>query len=81
MEVCAKWFSSAINENENSLISSYKVENMNGIFQNGHIQHERTSVEASRKISKQVSPLNSSDVLRCLWIYGDMVIMDYGLYK
>ncbi|EXB93961.1 Folylpolyglutamate synthase [Morus notabilis] len=30
MEVCAKWFSSAINENENSLISSYKVENMNG---------------------------------------------------
>ncbi|XP_024025430.1 folylpolyglutamate synthase isoform X2 [Morus notabilis] len=62
MEVCAKWFSSAINENENSLISSYKVENMNGIFQNGHIQHERTSVEASRKISKQILLFNCMEV-------------------
>lgn len=57
MEVCAKWFSGALNKNENSLISSFKVRNMDDIHQNGHDQLEAKNVEGSCKISKQASSL------------------------
>ena len=57
MEVCAKWFSGAVNKNENSLISSFKVGNMDDIRQNGHVQLEAKNVEGSCKISKQASSL------------------------
>lgn len=62
MEVCAKWFSGAVNKNENSLISSFKVGNIDDIRQNGHVQLEVKNVEGSCKISKQILLFNCMEV-------------------
>ena len=59
MEVCAKWFSSAVKGNENPLNSSYTVGNMDDICQNGHLQHELKNVNGSCKVSKQVRVHNN----------------------
>lgn len=53
MEVCAKWFSSAVKGNKKSS-SSFKVEYLEEVWGNGHIQHELGSMEESEKQLKQV---------------------------
>lgn len=62
MEACAKWFSGAVNKNENTLISSFKVGNIDDIRQNGHVQLEAKNVEGSCKISKQILLFNCMEV-------------------
>ncbi|XP_062117917.1 folylpolyglutamate synthase [Humulus lupulus] len=60
VEACAKWFSSSIKENEHSSVSSYKLEKMDRILRNGHLQHENEF--GSCKISKQILLFNCMDL-------------------
>jgi folylpolyglutamate synthase len=53
MEACAKWFSSAVKGNMKPLSTSFKVECLEEVWGNGHIQHARKSME-SDKLLKQV---------------------------
>ncbi|KAF4373634.1 hypothetical protein F8388_025328 [Cannabis sativa] len=43
VEACANWFSSSIKENENSSVSNFKLDKMNGVPTNGHFQPELDS--------------------------------------
>ncbi|KAL5546442.1 hypothetical protein UlMin_006129 [Ulmus minor] len=61
MEVCAKWFSKAVETKEKSSISSYKVGNMNGLVGNGQLQHEKENIKPG-KISKQILLFNCMNV-------------------
>ncbi|KAF5473234.1 hypothetical protein F2P56_009860 [Juglans regia] len=61
MEVCAKWFSSAVNENKKSS-SSFKDRNLEEAWGNGNIQHEIRSMEESEKSLKQILLFNCMDV-------------------
>ncbi|KAF2289354.1 hypothetical protein GH714_035243 [Hevea brasiliensis] len=57
IEVCAKWFSSAVQESKQlpKLLSSFHdVEITNEVWANGYIQSERGSTAESNKISKKV---------------------------
>ncbi|KAJ9184910.1 hypothetical protein P3X46_004595 [Hevea brasiliensis] len=58
MEVCAKWFSSAVQEIKQLpklSSSSHDVESMKEVWGNGYIQSERGSTDESNKISKKLS--------------------------
>ncbi|PON64548.1 Folylpolyglutamate synthetase [Trema orientale] len=59
LEACAKWFSSSIKDNE--LVSSLRVENMDCILGNGHLQLEKEK-NGSCKISKQILLFNCMEL-------------------
>ncbi|XP_042945788.1 folylpolyglutamate synthase-like isoform X2 [Carya illinoinensis] len=61
MEVCANWFSSAVNENKKSS-SSFKDRNLEEVWGNGNIQHEIRSMEESEKSLKRILLFNCMDV-------------------
>jgi folylpolyglutamate synthase len=48
MEACAKWFSSAVKGNMKPLSTSFKVECLEEVWGNGHIQHARKSMESDK---------------------------------
>ncbi|KAM6568216.1 hypothetical protein CsatB_016201 [Cannabis sativa] len=60
VEACANWFSSSIKENENSSVSNFKLDKMNGVPTNGHFQREKEV--GSCKISKQILLFNCMDL-------------------
>lgn len=62
MEVCARWFSSAVQESKQLpklLSSSHDVEIIKEVWGSGYIQSERDSSVESNKISKKVGLLLS----------------------
>ncbi|KAF5474203.1 hypothetical protein F2P56_006119 [Juglans regia] len=61
MEVCAKWFSSAVKGNNKSS-SSFKVEDLEEVWGNGHIQQEIGSMKESEKQLQQILLFNCMDV-------------------
>lgn len=58
IEACAKWFSVAVKGNNQSpplvLSSSHNIENINVVWKNGHVQHEKCNIQEFNKISKKV---------------------------
>jgi len=58
IEACAKWFSVAVKGNNQSpplvLSSSHNIENINIVWKNGHVQHEKCNIQEFNKISKKV---------------------------
>ncbi|KAG8646573.1 folylpolyglutamate synthase isoform X5 [Manihot esculenta] len=65
MEVCAKWFSSAVQESKqlpNLSSSSHDVESMKEVWGNGYIQSERGNTNESNKISKKILLFNCMEV-------------------
>lgn len=68
MEVCGRWFSSAIKENQKTS-SCFRVEDREQIWDNGHLQRGTEEMAESTKISKQVKSIQteiSSSNSRCL---------------
>ncbi|XP_042514292.1 folylpolyglutamate synthase-like isoform X3 [Macadamia integrifolia] len=61
MEVCAKWFSSAVKE-DNISSSSFGNEKMKESLSNCAGQHRKQNFEGSKRISKQVLLFNCMDV-------------------
>ncbi|XP_065856142.1 folylpolyglutamate synthase isoform X2 [Euphorbia lathyris] len=64
MEVCAKWFSSAVQYKKQypQLFSSHDSESMKIVPGNGYIQCERSKYEESNKIIKKILLFNCMDV-------------------
>ncbi|XP_048236266.1 folylpolyglutamate synthase isoform X2 [Ricinus communis] len=64
MEACAKWFSSAVQENKTlpELSSPNGAQVMKEVLGNGYIQCERSSAEESKKTSKKILLFNCMDV-------------------
>ncbi|XP_021664822.2 folylpolyglutamate synthase isoform X2 [Hevea brasiliensis] len=65
IEVCAKWFSSAVQESKQlpKLLSSFHdVEITKEVWANGYIQSERGSTAESNKISKKILLFNCMEV-------------------
>ncbi|KAG8648934.1 folylpolyglutamate synthase isoform X3 [Manihot esculenta] len=65
MEVCARWFSSAVQESKQLpklLSSSHDVEIIKEVWGSGYIQSERDSSVESNKISKKILLFNCMEV-------------------
>ncbi|KAI9380152.1 hypothetical protein POPTR_016G041800v4 [Populus trichocarpa] len=66
IEACAKWFSVAVKGNNQSpplvLSSSHNIENINIVWKNGHVQHEKCNIQEFNKISKKILLFNCMEV-------------------